>query len=65
MPANILNLPSYAVTALQENDHDYHVDAEVRQAVTQCIHCKASNPQGFGRRDLAGFNHGNRIPQKT
>lgn len=51
MPANILNLPSYAVTALQENDHDYHVDAEVRQVVTHCIHCKAINPQGFGRRE--------------
>ena len=27
MPANILNLPSYTVTALQENEHDYHIDA--------------------------------------
>jgi transposase len=51
MPANILNLPSYIVTALEQNDHDYHIDAEVRQAVTHCIHCKASNPQCFGRRE--------------
>jgi transposase len=51
MPANILHLPSYIVTALEKNDHDYHIDAEVRQAVTHCIHCKASNPQGFGRRE--------------
>lgn len=27
MPANILNLPAYTVTAIEENEHDYHIDA--------------------------------------
>ena len=27
MPANILNLPSYTVTAIDQNDHDYHINA--------------------------------------
>jgi transposase len=29
MPANILNLPSYVVTAVEQNDHDYHIDAVI------------------------------------
>ena len=51
MPANILNLPAYTVTALQENDHDYHVDAEVNSISSTCPHCNAGNLLGFGRRE--------------
>jgi len=36
MPANILNLPSYTVTALQENDHDYHIDAIAKDRPERC-----------------------------
>lgn len=51
MPANILNLPAYTVTALQENDHDYHVDAEVNSTPSTCPHCQSDNLVGFGRRE--------------
>ena len=64
MPANLLNLPAYSVVALEGNDHDYHIDAEVKQAVTCCIHCKADNPQGFGRREQVVKDlpmHGKRV----
>ncbi len=44
MPANILNLPAYVVTAITENEHDYHVNAE-------CPMCHSSNLVGFGRRE--------------
>ena len=51
MPANILNLPSYTVTALHENDHDYHIDAEAKNSPTSCPHCQSTNLVGFGRRE--------------
>jgi len=51
MPANILNLPAYAVTAVQETDHDYHVDATVKNTIKACPHCLAPDPLGFGRRE--------------
>ena len=51
MPANILNLPTYAVTALDQNEHDYHIRAEVKQPPTNCPHCRSGNLVGFGRRE--------------
>ncbi len=51
MPANILNLPSYKVTALQENEHDYHIDAVAKERPEHCPHCKSYNLVGFGRRE--------------
>ncbi len=51
MPANILNLPSYTVTALQENDHDYHIDAVAKNRPECCPHCQSNNLVGFGRRE--------------
>lgn len=51
MPANILNLPAYAVIALEHNDHDYHIDAEVKQPPVECPMCHSSNLVGFGRRE--------------
>jgi len=63
MPANILNLPSYAVTALQENEHDYHIDATVK-AMPVCPHCRGSDLSGFGRREQMVHDlpsHGRRV----
>ena len=51
MPANILNLPSYTVTALQENEHDYHIDAVAKERPECCPHCQSDNLVGFGRRE--------------
>jgi len=51
MPANILNLPSYTVTALQENEHDYHIDAVAKDRPEYCPHCQSDNLVGFGRRE--------------
>jgi transposase len=51
MPANILNLPSYTVTAFQENDHDYHIDGVTIASTSSCPHCKSTNLVNFGRRE--------------
>lgn len=51
MPANILNLPAYAVRALEENDHDYHISAETATPPRSCPHCRSDKLQGFGRRE--------------
>ena len=64
MPANLLNLPAYTVVALEKSEYDYHIDAEVKWAVTHCIHCQAENPQGFGRREQVVKDlpmHGKRV----
>ena len=64
MPANILNLATYTVTAVEDNDHDYHINAEAKSAPTSCLHCQSNNLVGFGRheqmvRDLP--MHGRRV----
>ena len=51
MPANILNLPAYSVTAFQENDHDYHVDTVTTGNLLSCPHCDSADLVGFGRRE--------------
>lgn len=51
MPANILNLSSYVVTAVEQNDHDYHIDATVKTPPQVCPHCQSTNLVGFGRRE--------------
>lgn len=51
MPANTLNLPSYVVTAIYQNDHDYHIDAVVKEPPKNCPHCHSDNLVGFGRRE--------------
>jgi len=51
MPANLLNLREYEITRLDENDHDYHVWAEVKQPPTACLYCRSDNLVGFGRRE--------------
>lgn len=51
MPANILNLHAYVVTALEENEHDYHISAEVKRVPAACPHCRSPHVVGFGRRE--------------
>lgn len=64
MPANILNLPAYTVTNIEETEHDYHINAETKTTSHKCPHCSSDNLVGFGRneqmvRDLP--IHGKRI----
>lgn len=51
MAANILNLPAYQVTGLQENEHDYHIDAVTVREPVACPHCRHNKLDGFGRRE--------------
>ncbi len=51
MPANILNLPSYTVTNLVENEYDYHIDAEAKHHPTTCQNCGSPDIVGFGRNE--------------
>jgi transposase len=51
MPANILNLPTYIVTRIEETDHDYHVYAQVKDAPRACGQCGSTQVVGFGRRE--------------
>jgi transposase len=51
MPANILNLAAYAVTGIEENEHDYHIRAETIKPSSACPHCFSGNTVGFGRRE--------------
>jgi len=64
MPANILNLPSYTITNIEEMENDYHINAETKTSPQKCPHCHRDNLVGFGRneqlvRDLP--IHGKRI----
>lgn len=64
MPANILNLPAYTVTALAQNDHDYHIDAVVKEPPKTCPHCCSDNLVGFGHREQTVRDlptHGRRV----
>jgi hypothetical protein len=53
MPTNILNLPSYRVTAFHESDHDYHVNAIAKEAPTATC-C----PMYEGRMKASSFRTG-------
>jgi hypothetical protein len=48
MPPNILNLRSYRVTGLEEDEYHCHVQAQVAEAPQKCIYC-AQTIRGFGR----------------
>ncbi|MHB8697667.1 MAG: ISL3 family transposase [Sulfuricaulis sp.] len=63
-PANILNLPDYTVTRLEETTHDYHVYATVNEPSRRCHACQSPDVVGHGRneqliRDLP--THGKRV----
>lgn len=51
MPANILNLPAYIITRIEETDHDYHVYAQVKDGPRSCGQCGSTQLVGFGRRE--------------
>jgi transposase len=51
MPRNILNLPSYAISSIEEEDHDYHIWAEATRHPSTCQHCGYHEIVGFGRRE--------------
>lgn len=64
MPANILNLPAYTITGIDETEYDYHINAEAKQHPTTCQNCGSPDIVGFGRnerlvRDLT--IHGKRV----
>jgi transposase len=64
MPANILNLPDYKVERVEENDHDYHITAEVSTPPSICVGCGSTRLIGHGRneqviRDIP--THGKRV----
>jgi transposase len=64
MPANILNLADYKVVRVEENDHDYHITAEVSNPPKACLGCGSQHLAGHGRngqviRDLP--SHGKRV----
>lgn len=51
MPANILNLSSYTVSQITEDEHDYHISTTVTRQPLKCSHCQSENIRGFGRRE--------------
>lgn len=51
MPTNILNLPAYTVTNIEETEHDYHINAETKAPPLKCPHCYSDNLVGFGRNE--------------
>jgi transposase len=64
MPTNILNLPAYTVTNIDETEHDYHINVETKTPPKICQNCNSDNLVGFGRneqliRDLQ--IHGKRV----
>lgn len=48
---NILNLPAFDVLEVVEDNHDYHVRVETRQAPKVCACCGSHNIIGSGRRE--------------
>lgn len=64
MPANILNLPHFTVTAVNETDHDYRIDVEVATKPGWCLNCNGTEIVGFGRRKeliMDTPSHGKRV----
>ncbi len=51
MPTNLLNLRSYVVLAVDENNLDYHIRASVKDAPAGCPYCASRQIVGFGRRE--------------
>ncbi len=51
MPPDLLNLPSYRVLGVDENEHDYRISAESLDPPKECPHCHSVHLVRFGRRD--------------
>ena len=51
MTRNILNLSSYNVTYVHEDEHDYQISADSIHAPVACSNCQSHNLIGFGRRE--------------
>ncbi len=51
MPRNILNLPSYAISRIEKDGHDYHIWAEASGHPSSCQYCGRGEIVGFGRRE--------------
>lgn len=47
---NILQLPAYHVTTIENSGHDYHINAETVTPHRACTHCQHPESVGFGRR---------------
>jgi len=48
---NILNLKSFNVLQVEEDDYDYHIKAETTQKPQICPHCHSHNIVGFGSKE--------------
>ena len=51
MSANVLNLPTYTVTALHESGRDYHVKAVTVREPVACPNCHHNKLDSYGRRE--------------
>ena len=51
MPRNILNLPSYIIARIKEDEYNYHVWTEAVNHPSTCQHCGHQEIVGFGRRE--------------
>ena len=49
MPANILNLSSFTVSQITEDEHDYHTATTFTWQPLKCSRCQSENIRGFGR----------------
>lgn len=61
---NILNLPVLNVLQVREDEHDYHVDAEVASAVKACASCQSTDVVGWGAQEILVRDlpmHGKRV----
>ena len=64
MSTNILNLPAYNITDIQETEYDYHISAETTPTSKCCPHCNNDNLVGFGRNEQVVHDlpiHGKRV----
>ena len=51
MVTNLLNLDTYSIKKLEQDEHDYHVYTVVSSEIKHCPRCQSSMIRGFGRRE--------------
>jgi|JTFO01.1.fsa_nt_gb transposase len=64
MTANILNLPEFEITEIDETDHDYRIDVQSVADIQSCAHCQHHEMVRFGRRTEVIMDtpiHGKRV----